>query len=242
MPFGLGWIGLCPQLGWVDWPTACVVVIPCLNEQAGIGAVVAGARRFLPSVLVVDDGSEDQTAEIAAKAGARVQRHPINRGKGSALQTGWKWAADQGFQWAMCLDGDGQHSPEDIPAFLRCAEATGAALIIGNRMKDNAQMPALRRFVNRWMSRRLSRLTGHDLPDSQCGFRLMNLEAWRALSIRTARFEIESETLLEFIAAGYRVEFVPIRVIYKNEQSKIHPVHDSLRWWRWWRRAKTTRR
>jgi hypothetical protein len=88
-------------------------------------------------------------------------------------------------------------------------------------------------MVNRWMSRQLSRIAGLSLPDSQCGFRLVNLEAWAVLPIQTQHFEIESEVLLAFISAGHRVEFVPIRVIYKNEQSKIHPLHDAIRWFRW---------
>ena len=99
-------------------------------------------------------------------------------------------------------------------------------------------MPLVRRVVNRWMSKRISTAAGRPLPDTQCGFRLMTLEAWRSLRIQAAHFEIESEVLLAFIAAGYKVEFVPIRVIYKKEQSKIHPVRDTVRWFRWWRRRR----
>ncbi len=99
-------------------------------------------------------------------------------------------------------------------------------------------MPWVRRCVNRWMSRQLSRLAKRALPDSQCGFRLVNLEALASLRLRTANFEIESELLLEFVLAGCQVEFVPVRVIYKAERSKIHPVQDSLRWWRWWRQVR----
>src|SRR6187551_2270662 len=95
------------------------------------------------------------------------------------------------------LDGAGQHSPNDIPAFLRCAERTNAVLVVGNRMTDPRGMPWLRRQVNRWMSRRLSKLAGRPLPDTQCGFRLMKLEPWSRLSLRTTHFEIESEALLE---------------------------------------------
>jgi glycosyltransferase involved in cell wall biosynthesis len=221
----------------MKWTTACAVVIPCLNEAATIGEVVAAVRRHLPSVLVVDDGSTDQTAWLAEQGGAQVLRHPAPRGKGAALQTGWCEARARGFQWAMTLDGDGQHSPDDIPAFLECAGRTGAWLVAGNRMADPRPMPRLRRFVNRWMSRRLSKASGRSLPDSQCGFRLMNLEAWADLPTATAHFEVESEILLGFATAGWRIEFVPIEVIYRNERSKIHPLRDTLRWFRWWRKA-----
>ena len=218
----------------MDWPSKCAAVIPCFNEEATIGSVVAATRRFLSTVLVIDDGSLDQTVERADAAGAVTLRHGRNFGKGRALQEGWRWACERGFTWAMTLDGDGQHSAEDIPSFLRCAEQSGAALVIGNRMNAAAEMPWLRRVVNRWISRRISQAAGQLLPDSQCGFRLMNLETWSSLPIDASRFEIESEVLLAFVAAGHAVEFVPIRVIYKNEASKIHPLRDSARWFRWW--------
>jgi len=101
-------------------------------------------------------------------------------------------------------------------------------------MANAGEMPFVRRFVNRWMSRRLSKATGRMLPDSQCGFRLMNLDAWSGQMITTNHFQIESEVVVAFIAAGHCVEFVPIRVIYKNEQSKIHPLRDTVRWFRWY--------
>src|SRR5437867_9429801 len=121
-------------------------------------------------MIVVDDGSADETARLAAKAGAHVLRHAQSQGKGAALNTGWSEARARGFSWALCMDGDGQHAPADIAVFLNCAESTGARLVIGNRMANPDGMPWLRRRVNRWMSRRLERLAGCALPDSQCGF------------------------------------------------------------------------
>lgn len=218
----------------MDWPTQCMGIIPCLNEERYIAAVVRGVRAVVPNICVVDDGSTDRTAAIAGEAGAIVLRHSQSRGKGAALATGWTYARQQGFNWALSLDGDGQHVAEDIPAFFRYAENSGAALVVGNRMPDAAQIPWLRRVVNRWMSRQISRRAGRPLPDSQCGFRLMNLPAWSQLTLRTGHFEIESEVLLAFLAAGRKVEFVPIRVVYKEEQSKIRPFLDTVRWLKWW--------
>jgi hypothetical protein len=134
----------------------------------------------------------------------------------------------------LTMDGDGQHRPEDIPAFLECAQCLGANLVIGNRMPNAAAIPWVRRFVNRWMSARISRRAGRELPDTQCGFRLVNLKAWEQLRIRTTHFEMESEMLLAFVKAGCRVEFVPIQVIGKCAHSHIDPVTDSWRWLRWW--------
>ena len=219
----------------MDWPSQCAAVIPCLNEAAAIESLVRQVREQLPAVIVVDDGSTDSTGELAARAGAEVLRHGTAQGKGAALHAGWARARELGFAWAMTLDGDGQHSPGDIPAFLRRAEQSGAALVVGNRMDEARHMPWLRRQVNRWMSRRLSRLAGHALPDSQCGFRLVNLDTWSKIKLSTRHFEIESELLLACVAAGHLVEFVPVRAIYKAEQSKIHPWHDTLRWLRWLR-------
>ncbi len=218
----------------MKWAEQCAVVIPCYNEAPTIAALVQAVRQYLPAVIVVDDGSRDTTAEVAAQAVAEVIRHPQNRGKGAALTSGWRRARERGFGWALCLDGDGQHAPADVPRFLQCAADTGAALVIGNRMTKPTGMPWLRRIVNRWMSRQLSRRAGCRLPDTQCGFRLMELDAWSRLPSQAAHFEIESDVLLGFLAAGQRVEFVPIQVVYKTRASKIHPLVDTARWFRWW--------
>jgi glycosyltransferase involved in cell wall biosynthesis len=213
----------------------CAAVIPCLNERAGIAVLVAALRQQLPRVLVVDDGSVDDTAELARDAGAMVLHHKRNLGKGAALRTGLSRARSLGFEWAVTLDGDGQHAPWDLPVFLQRAGQTGARLIIGNRMQQAHAIPWLRRQVNRWMSRQLSRRAGRNLPDTQCGFRLVHLETWTGLSLNTEHFEIESETLMAFLAARHPVEFVPIRAIGRSRRSHIRPVADSLRWWKWWR-------
>jgi glycosyltransferase involved in cell wall biosynthesis len=222
----------------MNWPAVCAAVIPCLNEQAAVASVVAAVRVHLPVVIVVDDGSTDSSGRLAEQAGAEVLRQPFTRGKGAALQLGWRRASERGFTWAMALDGDGQHSADDIPRFFQCAERTSAHLVVGNRMAAVSAMPLVRRWVNRWMSRKLSRATGQPLPDSQCGFRLLSLDALSKVKLSTTNFEIESEVLLAFAAAKFKTEFVPIEVIYKSEQSKIHPVLDTLRWFRWWRRAQ----
>lgn len=215
------------------WKTECAAVIPCLNEADAVGDVVSRVKVHLDTVFVVDDGSTDSTPEVAAKAGAKVIACATNGGKGAALNAGLREAFQSGFTWAVLLDGDGQHAPEDIPRFFEMAGRSGARLIVGNRMHDPAPMPLIRRFVNRWMSKRLSRKAGGHLPDTQCGFRLVHLPSWTELALQTAHFEVESEMLLEFVRARHHVEFVPIQVIYKNGASKIHPLLDTWRWFRW---------
>ncbi len=156
---------------------------------------------------------------------------------------GWERALERGFTWALTLDGDGQHCPDDIPSFLAEGGTGRVDLVIGNRMSGDqaARMPWLRRRVNEWMSRRLSEAAGQWLPDSQCGFRLIRLDALCQLDLQTSHFEIESEVLLGFVAAGFAVSFVPIQVIYRSERSKIHPVRDTMRWFRWWNQVRRKR-
>jgi glycosyltransferase involved in cell wall biosynthesis len=222
----------------VDWREQCAVVIPCLNEAAAIGTVINQVRKCLPTVIVVDDGSSDGTGHLATECGASVLRHDSPRGKGAALKTGLGWASSRNFSWALTMDGDGQHLAADIPALLNRAEITNAALVVGNRMMNPVPMPWVRRQVNRWMSKRLSVLSGQLLPDSQCGLRLIALQAWSSLNLQTEHFEIESELLLAFLSARQRIEFVPIQVVYKQESSKIRPVVDAWRWLRWWWRTR----
>lgn len=217
----------------INWPGQCAAVIPCFNEAGCIGEVVSQVRSFLPRVIVVDDGSTDSTAVIARHAGADVIRFAKNHGKGAALQAGWRRAHAEGFSWVLLLDGDGQHAAGDIPEFFTRAEAGGYDLVVGNRMNDCASMPWLRRHANQWMSRRLSHLTGVALPDSQCGFRLVNLEKLHGLALRVNRFEIESAMLAAFCQARLKISFVPAQTIYRRGRSKINPVTDTFRWLRW---------
>jgi glycosyltransferase involved in cell wall biosynthesis len=219
----------------VDWPSQCAVVIPCLNEAATIGPLVEQVRRILPQVWVVDDGSHDGTAALAREMGACVVRFDKSRGKGVALKAGWQAAWEERMTWAICMDGDGQHAVADIPRFLERASEGGADLIIGNRMTQASSMPWLRRQVNKWMSARLTRLAGLEVADSQCGFRMMRLDAWSGLDVRSEHYEIESEVLLAFARRGFNIGFVPVQSIYGQERSKIHPVRDTWRWLCWLR-------
>lgn len=222
----------------VNWPQICTAVIPCLNEAAAIGDVVRAVKVSLPQTLVIDDGSSDATANIARAEGAEVLRHDRSLGKGAALRSGWNHSIERGFEWALCLDGDGQHAPSDIPKFLARAARGDVVLVSGERMHAPGSMPLVRRLTNRFMSWRLSRLARVRLPDTQCGFRLLHLPSLAGLKVRTESFEIESELLIQFARAGLGIAFVPIQVIYADERSKIRPWRDTLRWWRWLREAE----
>ena len=216
----------------------CVAVIPCHNEAEVIGPLLAQIRETVANVIVIDDGSADQTAAKAAKAGATVISHAGRSGKGTSLLAGWTAARSAGFEWAITIDGDGQHSPRNIPAFLEAAETTGMPLIIGNRMTSPDSMPQLRQWINRWLSRKISELTARELPDTQCGFRLVHLPTLAEVPLNARHFEIESEMIFQFALHGHQIGFVPIDVIYASERSKIRPLIDTVRWWKWYVRAR----
>jgi len=217
----------------MDWKQQCAVVIPCFNEQHGLPKLLPKILQQLPTVIVIDDGSSDDTANVAKAQGAILVSLPQNQGKGLALRAGCNLATTLGFKWVLTMDGDGQHGPESIYDFLTHAQATGADLVVGNRMENCESMPWLRRKTNQVLSSHLSKLVGQSLPDTQCGYRLIRLEALAACELSTKRFEIESELLVQMALLGKRVDFIPIATIYKNEQSKIQPFRDSLRWFCW---------
>ena len=215
-------------------------VIPAYQDEKHIGDIVRRTRERLDYVLVVDDGSTDQTAQRARAAGAEVIVHDQNRGKGEAIKTGvgqWFAAAslstgglDREVTWVILLDSDGQHLPEEIDRFLTAAaSATRPTLFLGNRMNNVVGMPFVRRIVNRYMSRQISRLCGQDIPDSQCGFRMVDRQLIPELLGVGGRFDYDTEVLIIASRKGYRIESVPITTVYTDQVSKIRPLRDSVR-------------
>jgi glycosyltransferase involved in cell wall biosynthesis len=215
-------------------------VIPAYQDEKHIGDIARRTRQRLDHVLVVDDGSTDQTAGRAREAGAEVVVHPENRGKGEAIKTGLEhWFAepnrsghgpDRQITWAILLDSDGQHLPEEIERFLlAAASVTQPTFFIGNRMNDVARMPAVRRIVNRYMSKEISRLCGQEIPDTQCGFRMVDRQLAPYLRGGGHRFDYDTEMLIIASRTGYQIESVPITTIYTDQVSKIHPLRDAFR-------------
>jgi glycosyltransferase involved in cell wall biosynthesis len=212
-------------------------VIPAFNEQVHIADVVRRARGKIDNVLVVDDGSSDATPERAREAGAEVIVHPENRGKGEAIKTGLRHWLDRQSDFVIILDADGQHRPEEIERFVAAAEsAAGPKLVVGNRMNDMRSMPLLRRIVNRYMSRKISRVCGQRIPDTQCGFRMVHRELIPDLLDGAERFEYETEMLIVASRKGFRIESVPISTVYSDEVSSIYPVRDTIRFFKLMRR------
>ena len=177
--------------------------------------------------------------KVARERGAECVGLWPGQGKGAALQAGFLRLEELGFTHALTLDGDGQHCPQDIPRFLSCVQNTAADLVVGSRELTAAAMPWMRFAVNRVMSACLSIYAGRALPDSQCGFRLVDLRRARQAGAAARHFEFESEMLVKFIRRGFRVEFVPIQTIYRGERSKIRPLLDTWRWLQWYTKETT---
>ena len=213
-------------------------IIPAYLEEKHIAEVVRRTLAQLDNVLVIDDGSTDATAETARKAGAEVIVHPENLGKGESIKTGLRHWLERDFAYVVILDGDGQHLPEEIARFLAAAASTRAHLLLGTRMSDVRDMPLLRRVVNRYMSGKISRLCGQQIPDSQCGFRMVHRDLIPDLLGGADRFEYETEMLILASRKGCRIESVPISTVYSDEVSSIHPVRDTLRFFKLMRRYR----
>src|SRR5438876_415542 len=214
-------------------------VIPAYNEERHIGEVVRRTRQKLDHVLVVDDGSRDKTAERAREAGAEVIVHEKNLGKGETIKTGLRHWLDRQFDFVIILDADGQHRPEEIDRFVTAALSQDEPrLILGSRMNDLSSMPLVRRVVNRWMSQRISAVCGQEIPDTQCGFRMLHRQLIPELLGGAARFDYETEMLIVASRQGFRIDSVPISTVYSAEESSIHPVRDTVRFFKLMRRYR----
>jgi len=232
-----------------DIRSQTAAVIPAYQDEKHIGDVARRTRERLGHVVVVDDGSTDQTAERAREAGAQVIVHNQNRGKGEALKTGlahWlrsgnpsRSGQDGQIAWVVLLDSDGQHLPEEIDRFLlAAADAARPAFFIGNRMNDVGRMPLIRRVVNRYMSNEISRVCGQKIRDTQCGYRMVPRQLIPDLLGGGHRYDYETEVLIVASRRGYQIESVPITTVYTDQVSKIHPFRDALRFFKLMRRYR----
>ena len=215
------------------------VVVPGYNEGKRIGDVVRGIREHCPDVVVVDDGSSDDTVSEAEAAGAHVVRHDRNRGKGVALESGFRYAIEEKYDFVVTMDGDGQHDPADVPILVEEYVRSGKPVIIGSRMARPENMPLKRRLTNRFMSWLLSREMKQWVPDTQSGFRLYRSDVLELLGTESGGFAAESECLLRLAGNGVQIGSAPIKVIYGDEVSKISPLKDAFRFFRMlrkWRR------
>ncbi len=206
--------------------TSCPVIaaIPAYNEARFIGSVVLQVRRYADVVLVIDDGSRDQTAELAEAAGATVLRHNGNLGKGGALNTAFAQARLLGARCLVLVDGDGQHLAEDIPEVIRPVLDGKADMAVGSRfLAVRSEIPSYRKVGQHGLTLATNLTSGVRLTDSQSGFRAFSPAAIAALSFRGMGFSVESEMQFLMREHKLRVVEVPIGVVYA-EPAKRNPV------------------
>ena len=206
-------------------PLSRIAALVPAYQAAGHLAAVLGRLSALahpPETLVVDDGSNDGTGDIARRAGVRVLVFPENRGKGHALLAGFR--ALEEFDGVVTLDADGQHPPECLPAFIEAAER-GADLVLGMR-RLSGDMPLIRRLANGVASGWASWLAGQPVGDSQCGFRLYGRRPLAQTPLTPGRYEVESEVIVRAARLGFRLAQVPIPTVYGTEESHIRTMRD----------------
>jgi len=207
-----------------------IAVVPAYNAGKTIGNVVRKTLRKVAHCIVVDDGSSDETGDIAVKAGAELIVHVSNRGKGAAIRTALNVLRKRAYKYVIFLDADGQHQPGEITRFVQAAQRRRAHFVCGNRMNKPDGMPAVRRVTNRVMSKIVSKLCGVSLADTQCGYRLLSKKAIESLRLKKANFEVDSEMLYQVSRKGFKVTEVTVSSIYtENHTSNIHPVGDTFR-------------
>lgn len=210
-----------------------LVIVPAFNSADTLPDLLPRIRSYADDFVVVDDGSSDNTADIASELGVDVIKHNNNLGKGAAIKTGFAYALENGFDTVITIDSDCQHDPGDIPRFIQAYSQSGADMIIGSRKQGKYGMPWPRRFSNWSTSRFLSMILKRNIEDSQCGYRLISGKLLKSISLISNRFELESEIIIKAVRAGFKIGFLPIKVDYRgNLLSHMRPFADTIRWCR----------
>ncbi len=211
----------------------CAVVIPTYNNDRTLGGVIAGVRRYCADIFVVNDGSTDRTAEVLASTeGIRTIAYARNRGKGYALRCGLRAAREAGFRYALTIDSDGQHYPDDIARFIERIERRPDTLLIGARNLTADNMPARNTFANRFSNFWYLVETGRRLEDTQSGFRLYPLRRLGRLRSLCSRYEFEVEVIVRAAWRGVEVENIPVKVYYAPDGERVshfRPLRDFTR-------------
>jgi glycosyltransferase involved in cell wall biosynthesis len=204
----------------------CAYLIPAYQASRSLAQVLSDLRAQDPegAVLVVDDGSDDGTGDIARAAGIDVVAHDTNRGKGSALKTGFAWLAERGFDAAVTVDADGQHRAEDAVMLARC-DAPQHAIVLGIRDLERDGAPGPSRFSNKFSNWWVSRFAGQELSDTQCGLRRYPLHGTLALGSDARGYGFECDLLVRAARVGIPIVELPVRVIYPPKAERVSHFH-----------------
>jgi glycosyltransferase involved in cell wall biosynthesis len=205
------------------------ILIPAYNAQETLGSVLKKIEPLKMDTIVVSDGSSDETKRVASENGAHLLEHPLNLGKGAALQTGFQYILQKDYQVVITLDADGQHDPSEIPSLLKIFQSVKPDILIASRAAEFRRMTFLRRFWNRLGVKAVARLCHSDITDSQSGFRLIRAKVLKEVSLSTSRFETELELLIKACKKGFSVLSVPIitQKVDGTVSSHFRPVVDT---------------
>ena len=206
-------------------------LIPAYNVARTISQVVQQTLQYLPIVLVVDDGSQDSTAQLARQSGAKVLKIPRNQGKGWALRCGFNHLLQESWEGIITLDGDLQHDPAEIPKLIEEYDKTRPKIVIGSRMAEAEKIPGVRYWTNRVGVFCISWAAGQPLADTQSGYRLYGREVLESIPLWTTRYDTETEILIKAGMRGMRITSVPIKTIYyedEQDSSSFRPFPDTF--------------
>ena len=201
--------------------------MPAYNEGKYIGSMVLKTRQYVDEVIIVDDGSTDDTSEIAKLAGATVVRHDLNMGYGAAIQRILAEARERNPEILVLLDADTQHNPGEIPEIIKPI-LDGFDLVIGSRKQQVGHIPRYRRIGQRIILFFAQLLSGKNLSDSECGFRVFSRKAIATLELKETGMAVSAETIAEASSKGLRVTEVPVNVTYTKDSSTLNPVAHGL--------------
>lgn len=211
----------------------CVVLMPTYNNAGTIAQVISDVKEFATDVIVVNDGSTDNTASILSSIeGIKVIDYPNNKGKGYALKLGLRKAYEWGYRYAITIDSDGQHYADDIPTFIETIEQKPDSLLIGARNLTAENMPSKNTFANRFSNFWYKVETGQTLTDTQSGYRLYPLTKLQNIHFITRRYEFEVEIIVRAAWRGVNVENIPIKVYYPPVEERVshfRPLQDFTR-------------
>jgi glycosyltransferase involved in cell wall biosynthesis len=211
----------------------CCVVIPTYNNEKTLERVIKGVLEYCRDVIIVNDGATDSSSAIIDKYKNQITLivHPQNIGKGKALRNAFAKALDLGFDYAVTIDSDGQHYPENLPDFLCASQKNPNAIIMGSRNMDQASVPGKSSFGHKFSNFWFYVETGIKLPDTQTGFRLYPLHEIKKRKYYTNKFEFEIEVIVKMAWRFVQFESIPIKVLYDpNERvSHFRPFKDFTR-------------
>ena len=212
-------------------PRVCAL-IPAYNAASTLAPVIEGVKKHVETVIVVDDGSVDDTMRVAQEHGAATLRHEVNKGKGEALKLGFEHASTLEFEAVVTVDADGQHDPREIPRLIEAYSAGGSGtIVLGSRLGQMPEMRRIRQISNRVGTALISRLAGCRIQDSQTGFRLIPIDVWNKVQVRGSRFDAEAEFLIKACRFGYVLREVSVTTGFPDGTATSHykSIRDTVR-------------